>query len=165
MDVELLENIPLTDLYEMVRKKWELLKDKRIEPRLRELATYIPENQKYPLLFAIARLIPIYSNEYVEYMAILLENGANPNLRYYWISETKYDTMLDSLLSSIVDDNDSTKLTKHHKKALMLLIEYGMRITFSEAWYYNEVAYSAIHFCRTYQMQLDELSCKQVDDA
>lgn len=164
MNVELLENMPLTDLYELVRKKWELLKDERIKPRLRELATYIPENQKYPLLFATARLIPIYSDEYVEYMAILLENGANPNLRYYWASGTKYDTILDALLSSIADNNESTKLTKHHKKALMLLIHYGMRITFSEAWYHNEVGYSAIHFCRTYEAQLDELSCKQVDD-
>lgn len=161
------ENISIEELYAEVRKNSALIKDERIKHRLKELTEFIPEDKRYPLLFAMVFLVAnnYYGiPEYMEYVSILLENGANPNIRYQWESGVSYYTILDIFLIGLFDGKeDGFEFSYHHKKCLMILIEYGMEVCFLGAWFENEYATALFLFCQEYKFKLEELSCKHVD--
>lgn len=57
------ENMSIEELYAEVRKNSALVKDENIKPRLKELTEHVPEDKRYPLLFAMVFLV---ANNYYE---------------------------------------------------------------------------------------------------
>lgn len=160
--------LPLSELHNVVRNNLSLLKNETIKNRLPELATYIPEYKQGPLIYRASILAAIYCDDvHIDYLRILLENGANPNETSYKCRELHHETPLDGFFEAV---EWLGELNEEHQPKFMLLIQYGLKVErITEKWYYSgEIILETIRFCKEYEKiwkcEQEELCCKQVDE-